>query len=205
MKRLYIIILPLLFLSFSCSTNAENRATRLLDKIVAQIESGKGISLKFLLQQNDMENVEGSIDMQSDKFVLQVPDMITWFDGTTQWTYLKSSEEVNVSIPEKEELLQTNPCLLLQSYKKAFDCKFIEKKGDVCELSLIPKQHSEITEIEIFVNEKQTALSHITVIQKDGQKTDVDIIRYETNTNFPANHFVFQKGLFPYAEIIDLR
>lgn len=205
MKRLYIIILPLLLLSFSCSTNAENRATRLLDKIVAQIESGKGISLKFLLQQNDMENVEGSIDMQSDKFVLQVPDMITWFDGTTQWTYLKSSEEVNISIPEKEELLQTNPCLLLQSYKKAFDCKFIEKKGDVCELSLIPKQHSEITEIEIFVNEKQTALTHITVIQKDGQKTDVDIIRYETNTNFPANHFVFQKGLFPYAEIIDLR
>ncbi len=205
MKRLYIIILPLLLLSLSCSTNAENRATRLLDKIVAQIESGKGISLKFLLQQNDMENVEGSIDMQSDKFVLQVPDMITWFDGTTQWTYLKSSEEVNVSIPGKEELLQTNPCLLLQSYKKAFDCKFIEKKGDVCELSLIPKQHSEITEIEIFVNEKQTALTHITVIQKDGQKTDVDIIRYETNTNFPANHFVFQKGLFPYAEIIDLR
>ncbi len=205
MKRLYIIILPLLLLSLSCSTNAENRAIRLLDKIVAQIESGKGISLKFLLQQNDMENVEGSIDMQSDKFVLQVPDMITWFDGTTQWTYLKSSEEVNISIPEKEELLQTNPCLLLQSYKKAFDCKFIEKKGDVCELSLIPKQHSEITEIEIFVNEKQTALTHITVIQKDGQKTDVDIIRYETNTNFPANHFVFQKGLFPYAEIIDLR
>lgn len=205
MKRLYIIILPLLLLSLSCSTNAENRAIRLLDKIVAQIESGKGISLKFLLQQNDMENVEGSIDMQSDKFVLQVPDMITWFDGTTQWTYLKSSEEVNISIPEKEELLQTNPCLLLQSYKKAFDCKFIEKKGDVCKLSLIPKQHSEITEIEIFVNEKQTALTHITVIQKDGQKTDVDIIRYETNTNFPANHFVFQKGLFPYAEIIDLR
>lgn len=205
MKRLYIIILPLLLLSFSCSTNAENRATRLLDKIVAQIESGKGISLKFLLQQNDMENVEGSIDMQSDKFVLQVPDMITWFDGTTQWTYLKSSEEVNISIPEKEELLQTNPCLLLQSYKKAFDCKFIEKKSDVCELSLIPKQHSEITEIEIFVNEKQTALTHITVIQKDGQKTDVDIIHYETNTNFPVNHFVFQKGLFPYAEIIDLR
>lgn len=205
MKRLYIIILPLLLLSLSCSTNAENRAIRLLDKIVAQIESGKGISLKFLLQQNDMENVEGSIDMQSDKFVLQVPDMITWFDGTTQWTYLKSSEEVNISIPEKEELLQTNPCLLLQSYKKAFDCKFIEKKGDVCELSLIPKQHSEITEIEIFVNEKQTALTHITVIQKDGQKTDVDIIRYETNTNFPANHFVFPKGLFPYAEIIDLR
>ena len=99
MKRLYII-LPLLLLSLPCTTNAENRATRLLDKIVAPIESGKGISLKFLLQQSDMENVEGSIDMLSDKFVLQVPDMITWFDGRTHWTYLKSSEEVNISIPE---------------------------------------------------------------------------------------------------------
>lgn len=100
MKRLYII-LPLLLLLLPCTTNAENRATRLLDKIVTPIESGKGISLKFLLQQSDMENVEGLIDMLSDKFVLQVPDMITWFDGTTQWTYLKSSEEVNISIPEK--------------------------------------------------------------------------------------------------------
>ena len=78
MKRLYLI-LPLLLLSLPCTTNAENRATRLLDKIVAPIESGKGISLKFLLQQSDMENVEGSIDMLSDKFVLQVPDnMVRW-------------------------------------------------------------------------------------------------------------------------------
>lgn len=85
-----------------------------------------------------MENVEGSIDMLSDKFVLQVPDMITWFDGTTQWTYLKSSEEVNISIPEKDELLQTNPCLLLQSYKKAFDCKFIEKRAMYANYRLFP-------------------------------------------------------------------
>ena len=118
MKRLYII-LPLLLLSLPCTTDAENRATRLLDKIVTPIESGKGISLKFLLQQSDMENVEGSIDMLSDKFVLQVPDMITWFDGTTQWTYLKSSEEVNISIPEKDELLQTNPCLQKGMYPHA--------------------------------------------------------------------------------------
>ena len=137
MKRLYII-LPLLLLSLPCTTNAENRATRLLDKIVAPIESGKGISLKFLLQQSDMENVEGSIDMLSDKFVLQVPDMITWFDGTTQWTYLKSSEEVNISIPEKDELLQTNPCLLLQSSKRLSTANSSKKRAMYANYRLFP-------------------------------------------------------------------
>ncbi len=89
-----------------------------------------------------MANVEGSIDMLSDKFVLQVPDMITWFDGTTQWTYLKSSEEVNISIPEKRVVTDQPLPSLLQILQKGFRLQIHRKKGDVCELSLIPKQHS---------------------------------------------------------------
>ena len=48
------------------------------------------------------ESLDGTVDIKGDKFVLKTPDMITWFDGTTQWSFVERNEEVNVSTPTGE-------------------------------------------------------------------------------------------------------
>ena len=100
-------------------------AISILDKAASAYEDSNGLTAYFTMQtrsdvQKVSESFDGTVDIKGDKFVLKTPDMITWFDGTTQWSFVERNEEVNVSTPTGEELQATNPALLLRSYKKGF-------------------------------------------------------------------------------------
>ena len=68
-----------------------------------------------------MEGSEsGTIQLKGEKFVLKASEVITWFDGKTQWSYVVRNDEVNVSNPTQEELQQINPYTFLYMYQKDF-------------------------------------------------------------------------------------
>ena len=84
-------------------------ATSILDKAASAYEDSNGLTAYFTMQtrsdvQKVSESFDGTVDIKGDKFVLKTPDMITWFDGTTQWSFVERNEEVNVSTPTGEEL-----------------------------------------------------------------------------------------------------
>ena len=110
------LILALL-LGFSLGADAQNAAT-LLDKAATQYTQSNGIKAIFTLQTSGAggsDRMEGTIQMRGDKFRLELPGTITWFDGQTQWSYVEHNEEVNVTTPTAEELPFTNPALLLRT------------------------------------------------------------------------------------------
>ncbi len=81
----------------------------------------KEIGIKLTISVRAPEgNSNGSICLKDDKFLLETEGMTTWFDGRTQWSYLASSDEVNVSEPTPEELQGINPYAWLSLYKKDF-------------------------------------------------------------------------------------
>ena len=61
--------------------------------------------------------------LKGNRFYLNSGGIQSWFDGTTQWSYLESSEEVNVSNPTPEELQTINPYALLSIYKSGYNYK----------------------------------------------------------------------------------
>ena len=91
-------------------------ANDILGKAAAAYENSNGISASFTMftrsaGQNAGESFEGTIQMKGDKFTLVTPEALTWFNGTTQWTYVERNDEVNVTNPTGEELQFTNPAL----------------------------------------------------------------------------------------------
>lgn len=125
-------ILAVVFLCFWTISGVRvlaQNATSILDKAASAYEDSNGLTAYFTMQtrsdvQKVSESFDGTIDIKGDKFVLKTPDMITWFDGTTQWSFVERNEEVNVSTPTGEELQATNPTLLLRSYEKGFTAKY---------------------------------------------------------------------------------
>ena len=112
-------------LGLGLGAHAQN-ANDILRKAAAAYENSNGISASFTMftrsaGQNAGESFEGTIQMKGDKFTLVTPEALTWFNGTTQWTYVERNDEVNVTNPTGEELQFTNPALLLNSYKKGFE------------------------------------------------------------------------------------
>ena len=110
-------ILAVVFLCFWTISGVRvlaQNATSILDKAASAYEDSNGLTAYFTMQtrsdvQKVSESFDGTVDIKGDKFVLKTPDMITWFDGTTQWSFVERNEEVNVSTPRSCRL-RIRPC-----------------------------------------------------------------------------------------------
>lgn len=213
-KKENVISLLGLFLFCIATISAQN-ATSILDKAAAAYENSNGLTADFAMQtrsdiQQVSESFSGTIDIKGDKFVLKTPDMVTWFDGTTQWAYLERNEEVNVTTPGGDELQMVNPALLLRSYKKGYTAAY---KGEstapngkaAFDIELTPKKKSDITKVSLQIEKFSGLPASISVSTKNGINTTVRINKVKMNVNQPDSYFVFNTKDYPDAEIVDLR
>lgn len=213
LQLLALLVIGLAVL-FGSSCYAQN-ANDILGKATVAYDKSNGIEATFSIhtrstQQGVSESFEGVINMKGDKFTLVTPDMRTWFDGKTQWSYVERNDEVNVTVPTGEELQMTNPVLLLKSYKKGFNPVY---KGEstaangksAYDIELTPKKKGDIQNISLQI-EKNTCLPVGIVMEtKGGVTTSIRISKLKTDVNQPDSFFVFKEADFPDAEVIDLR
>ena len=146
--------------------------------------------------------------LKGNRFYLNSGGIQSWFDGTTQWSYLESSEEVNVSNPTPEELQTINPYALLSIYKSGYNYKYTgiksrnSKQG--FEVILTPENKQDITSITLFVSQTYQPL-YIKVEQSNKSANEIIVTSYQTNQPLDNATFKFDKKKFPNAEVIDLR
>lgn len=215
---LHLSVVCLLMLSLwggaTLDVKAQN-AVSILDKAADIYESSNGLSASFTMrvrseQQQVNESFEGTIDMKGDKFRLVTPDMITWFNGKTQWAYIERNDEVNVTTPGGDELQLTNPALLLRSYKNGFTPQY---KGEstsangkaAYDVELTPKKKGDIGKVELQIEKLSSLPVRITVTTKNGMSNTIQIGKLKTNINQPEAFFVFKSADYPDAEVVDLR
>lgn len=211
MNRLVIFIL---FAVISLSSQAQ-KAQDILEKSAEAYQQANGVHVDFDLhtrsdKQQISESFEGTIDMNGEKFLLKTPDMFIWFDGHTQWTYLPRNEEVNITEPSGDELLQINPILLLGSYRKSFNASFngesTSPNGKAAyDITLISKSKKKADKIELQIEKNSYLPSRIVFISGNGFRTSITIRKMQTGLNHSSKYFVFKKSDFPDVEVIDLR
>ncbi|MDR2626996.1 MAG: outer-membrane lipoprotein carrier protein LolA [Dysgonamonadaceae bacterium] len=208
--------LVFIFLCFSpCFAQKDANAGKLLDKSAETFARAGGISASFTLNIKNTgaktaESFDGSILMKGDKFFLSTPETDSWFDGKTQWVYMKNSKEVNISEPTQQELQMMTPSVLFNVYKKGFNYKYTGERTDlkgypVYELELIPRKKTGVTKVIIQIGKKDNLPVSISIINKNGINNIIHINKYQTGQNFSDDLFVFNKKKYPEVEIIDLR
>lgn len=195
-------------------TNAET-ARDVLDKANKAFVEAKGIQASFTLNTEDVKqkvtySQDGTIDLQGNKFKIEVPDGVTWFDGKTQWSYIKGSDEVNVSNPSGEELAGISPAVLLQLYKKGF--KLVDKglkqdKGkQIRSIELIPEsKKADFSKIIINLDKSTLIFTSVQIFYKDGRINHLLINKIKKQLDLPSSTFVFNKSQYPEVEVVDLR
>ncbi len=207
-----LFILQFVLISFVASAQS---ATEILDKAAQIYEQSGGIKANFSLhtsipQQGVSESFEGVIHMHDDKFKLETPDMITWYDGNTQWVYMLRTEEVNVNTPNGDELQFTNPAVLLHTYKKGFKATYkgtstTRQAKTAYDITLTPKVKSDIKSIEMQVEKLSGIPVSFTITDKNDATFSIHISDWQTNTNQPDSFFTFNEKDYPDAEVVDLR
>ena len=201
MKRTYLLVL-IHFLSVSLSAQKDKQAREILDKTTNALQQAGGIRATFGGTGN------GTLLLKGNQFYLNSGGIQSWFDGKTQWSYLESSEEVNVSNPTPEELQTINPYALLSIYKNGYNYKYAGTKSrngkQGFEVILTPENKQDITSITLFVSQTYQPL-YIKVEQNNKSANEIIVTSYQTNQPLDNATFKFDKKKFPNAEVIDLR
>lgn len=87
MKKIIVtLMMALLCLGMNAKT-----AKQVLDQTAKVVSSKNGVSASFKLTSSKYGSTSGTIAVKGSKFNARTTDAIMWYDGKTQWTYLKKT------------------------------------------------------------------------------------------------------------------
>ena len=197
MKR----IILLLICALSIANVSAQTAKEILDKAASVVNAKKGATADFVMS-GKYGNAAGTISIKGNKFVANTPQAKMWYDGKTQWTYMTSTEEVNVSTPTEAQQQTMNPYRFINLYNMGYAMTKKEVKNgfEVYLKATNPKR--TITEMYITVN-NQFVPTNVKMKTAKGW-TNINISNFR-KASLPDKAFRFNAKDYPKAEVIDLR
>jgi outer membrane lipoprotein-sorting protein len=129
-------------------------------------------------------------------------------NGTTVWTYLKESNEVNISDyqPEEDAITPTN---IYTIHKKGYKYAYVEQKKeggqtyDVVDLTPENK-NAQIYKIRLVVNRKDRSVRSFKTFEKNGNRQNYLITKFAP-AEVDDKLFVFDQSKYKNVEVVDLR
>lgn len=197
MKR----IIFTLICALSLANVSAQTAKEILDKAASVVNAKKGATADFVMS-GKYGNAAGTISIKGNKFVANTPQAKMWYDGKTQWTYMASTEEVNVSTPTEAQQQTMNPYRFINLYNMGYAMTKKEVKNgfEVYLKATNPKR--TITEMYITVN-NQFVPTNVKMKTAKGW-TNINISNFR-KASLPDKAFRFNAKDYPKAEVIDLR
>lgn len=212
MKKIFLLLLFVCGLQASFAQKS-SQARKVLEATEQAFEKGGTVSAQFTAETfvngQPQGSTSGNIKIKGQKFQINTDNLITWFDGKTQWSYLKQNDEVNISTPTDAEVQSMNPYAFLKIYKKGFRYSVQEgtlrgQKVYTVKLDAENKS-SDIQEILLDVSQSHYVPFCIRFRQQNGNWTKIVVRNFKNRQNFQDQEFSFPKEAYPNAEIIDMR
>ena len=157
-------------------------------------------SITITQEQTQPMTYAGTLAMRDQKFALEFIGIEAAYDGQTLYMYSEDTEELTLSTPTEEELIQTNPFLYARELLPL--CEYAEKAvGDKTQITLTPRDQS------LGINKFVLRLVTTTLLpvaaeihESDGKVTTLRLNNPEYKNECPK--FSIEK---PEAFINDLR
>ena len=198
MKKICFLITAMLM---SVATYGQT-AKSVLDKAAATVSAKEGVRANFRMS-GTHGNTKGSIAVKGRKFYATTPQATVWFDGKTQWTYMKNNDEVNVANPTESQLQAINPYNFINLYKKGYNYTLNKSGNDYVVHLTASNPQTKIKEMFISVDKKSYHPTQVKLLQ--GNKWTIFYITDLRKEALPDSQFRFNAKDFPTAEVIDLR
>lgn len=198
----YLLLLIAILLGNSSFAQNSNQAKVCLDRATAIVATKGGVSARFSLSNQQYGNISGTISIKGQKFVASTPQTTVWFDGRTQWSYMKSTNEVNISTPTEAQRLSMNPYSLMSMYRQGYRLSMTVSGASYV-------VHMKATNTARSIQEAYVTVSKGYQLQairmRQGKKWTTIKVTGIQKKNLPDAIFKFNKKKYPSAEVIDLR
>ncbi len=201
MKRLLFLLTASLLLCVGVYGQNASQARKILDK-TASIIGRKGGAVANFSMSGKYGNSSGTIAIKGNKFNAKMAQAIVWYDGKTQWTYMKKNQEVNISTPNEAQQQSMNPYKFISIYKNGFKLSMKNVSGGWQIHLYAANQKRTIKEMYITIG-KNYLPKTIKMRQSNGWTT-IKVSNFKAK-NLSDATFRFNAKDYPHAEIVDLR
>ncbi len=115
-------------------------------KSMISIFEKTAVSAKYIIsvqeQGSDVPYIyRGNLLMHDEKFALKANGLDVCYDGKTQYVYMSEAQEISISEPTAEELLEVNPILMAKAMYESCEMTFSAMASTgTYEIELHPKR-----------------------------------------------------------------
>ncbi|MDN5200614.1 outer membrane lipoprotein carrier protein LolA [Fulvivirgaceae bacterium BMA10] len=214
MKRILVFVLVICGMTNIALAQQDARAKGVLDAMSKKYQSIPSFKAKFSqILENDEESINeefsGEITIKGQMFKLVMGEQEIFNNGTTQWTYLKEVNEVNIDTYEPEDG-EINPTNIYNAYKEGYKYVYLEdqqEKGrSLAIIDLIPEDKSlQFFKIRMKIDKGDNSLKSWRMFDKNGNRYEYRITAFDSKFTASNNYFEFNPAKYPGVEVIDLR
>jgi Outer membrane lipoprotein-sorting protein len=202
MKRLFL--LSLMFVSTLClSAQDAALARKVLDKTASIVGRAGGASASFNISNSKIGSKAGTIAIKGIKFHAHTPKAIVWYDGKTQWSYLKLTNEVNISTPTEAKRMSMNPYTFISMYKNGYTLG-LNKKGKNYVVHMTAENNKRSVQEVYITIDKHSYTPSLIKMRQGSTWTNIAVSNFQAR-DLPDSEFSFNAKDFPKADVIDLR
>lgn len=212
MRKFLLSTLILILTAINLKGQSDSRAVSILDQFAAAATSAPSVSMSFLLitvdqVENYADTLAGSIILNKDRYKLELPDNIVWYDGKTSWSYLPAEQEVTITNPEDEgESFQSRPSMIFTMYKTGFKCRLLEERKDSYIIDLYPEDiKHDLIRVRLTIEKPSLKLRNFEYKRRDGITLTLIVNDYNLKTTPEESLFTFSPSKYKGVEIIDMR
>ena len=189
MKKTFFITALLLCIAIVCNAQTATNARKVLDKTAAIVGSKNGAT--------------ADLSIKGNKFYAHTSKAIMWYNGKTQWSYLTSTNEVNISTPNPAQQMAMNPYTFINLYKSGYNLALKTVGADYQVHMKAQNTKQSIAEVYILIN-RSTYKPKQVKMKRGGEWTTITVSNFK-NQKLADRIFTFQSKDFPTAEVVDLR
>jgi len=218
MKKFQVLLLfSILSGSLLAQKDAANdpEAKKILDAVSAKFKSYNAVQASFTYkvenaQGKTISSKKGSVFMKGTKYRVSFAGQEIYCDGTTVWTYDKSSNEVTITKLDGSNNTLTPQKLFTNFYDEDFLYKLNgeSKVGTktVQEIEMTPTDKNKtFHKVYLLIDKNAKTIYSTKVLEKDGDRYSYTVNTLNGNANIPDSKFVFDKKDYPGVEEVDLR
>jgi outer membrane lipoprotein-sorting protein len=203
--RKSLSILAALFVSLFMTVQAEETAASIMARTASVINKAPSIEASFVTT-NGSQSCDGKIIMAKDKFFLSSNQMRVWYNGKTQWTWLAAANEVDITEPTADELMESNPFAIINHYQTHYSCRKLTAPKGCYKVELTPKsKSSSIKTATITINSTNNLPEAVNVTFRNKTTLSAALKSVKQGKTQAASIFTYDKKRYPAKSIVDLR
>ncbi|MFT5884356.1 MAG: outer membrane lipoprotein carrier protein [Arcticibacterium sp.] len=214
MKKMWFVLALFVF-AVSGSQAQDAKAGAILDAMSKKYKDMKAFTADFSYNEISASGKSGrvrsgSIAVKGVKFKLNMVGQEIYNNGSEIYSFVKETNEVNVTTYDSSEDSQFSPANIYSIYKKGYRYKFLGEKsigGKAHEVvELVPtNKGSNISKLVLTIDKGSKTIKNWKITDSSGKNTVFNIVKFGPNVNLSENYFSFDSSKHPGVEIVDLR